>query len=402
MQKVSLVLGIRPDVIRASIIIDLLRTELGSDGFEFIWSGQHYSDNMKDIFFRQLQIGAPDVELPTRVNSDTQTIGSLIEGLGSYWTENRPEAAVFLGDTNTVCGSIAAASLNIPILHIEGCMRSYDWRMPEEKYRTSIDHLSDVIYAYLPEYKAQGLAEGLSPDNILVTGNPIVDVIDQYFFSGRIRLTDGELSALKSSLGMLGYHHHWVMTCHRRENVESRHSLSRILRLAGQVGDLVIFPAGFKTQRKILEYKLAVPPNVQLVDPIGYAELLELMSSAVGILTDSGTIVEEAAILGVPSVQMRTATERPQVYDAGGSVKFDPHSDDFDEPETMSKILKVVRERTELDWNHGLGDGHASTRIAEDIVKRLKGESWAGHLPKLDSPLVARNFGLGNNNLGAF
>ena len=94
----------------------------------------------------------------------------------------QPAAAVFLGDTNTTTGAIAAAQLNIPIVHIEGCMRSYDWRMPEEKYRTTIDHLADVIYAYFDEYKEQGIREGINPKNIVVVGNPIVDILDQYYF----------------------------------------------------------------------------------------------------------------------------------------------------------------------------------------------------------------------------
>ena len=185
MSPIYLILGIRPDVIRASLLIKKLKDLLPND-FKFIWAGQHYSDNMKDIFFRQLDVPNPDITLNTQTGSDLKYISSLMLELESLFISTRPQAVIFLGDTNTVLGSIAAAAANIPILHIEGCMRSYDWRMPEEKYRTIIDHLSDIIYAYTEEYKSQGISEGLDQRNIIVTGNPIVDVIDHFFKSGKI------------------------------------------------------------------------------------------------------------------------------------------------------------------------------------------------------------------------
>lgn len=400
MGKISLVLGIRPDVIRASLLIRNLREALGPAGFEFIWSGQHYSDNMKDVFFRQLGVGAPDSELAIDTQSDTNTIGALIKELGYHWEKSRPDAAIFLGDTNTVCGSLAAASLNIPIVHIEGCMRSYDWRMPEEKYRTSIDHLSDVIYAYVEEYKLQGVAEGLRPSNIVVSGNPIVDVIQHYFLSGKIRFTRDELEELRRGHGLEAADRHWVMTCHRRENVDSRDSLERIMGLARAVKQKVVFPAGYRTQRRLKDFAISVPSNVFLCDPIGYAELLELIYSAEGVLTDSGTIVEEASVLGIPSVQMRTSTERPQVYDCGGSIKFDPH---FVENDTgmMSIVIESLRARAELPWTHGLGDGKSSTLIANDLIDRYERQTWAGHLPEVENDqLASRNFGWGLEDRG--
>ena len=168
---IFLVLGIRPDVIRASIIIRELRKNLG-EHFKLVWSGQHYSENLKDVFFRELQIDAPDIELDIEGNSDAQLVASMVLKLSEVIIIEKPVAVVFLGDTNTVTGSIAAAQLNIPVVHIEGCMRSYDWRMPEEKYRTIADHLADLIYCYLEDYKYQGIAEGIPESNILVTGNP--------------------------------------------------------------------------------------------------------------------------------------------------------------------------------------------------------------------------------------
>jgi UDP-N-acetylglucosamine 2-epimerase (non-hydrolysing) len=373
-----------------------LKQALGSD-MVFIWSGQHYSDNMKDVFFRQLEVPTPDITLELDTSSDQSMIGSLIQKLGQTLVQVNPAAAVFLGDTNTVTGSIAAASLDIPIVHIEGCMRSYDWRMPEEKYRTTIDHLADVIYAYLPEYKDQGVLEGLDPSRIIVTGNPIVDVLEHYFLSGLVRLETDAKAKLLNSLGVNDVPY-WLMTCHRRENIESKESLERILELAAQTQEKVIFAAGYRTQQKLKDFSVSVPKNVTMIDPIGYIELMELAVDSVAILTDSGTLVEEAAVLRVPSVQMRTSTERPQVYDTGGSIKFDPHqgysiSD-------LKEIIDTARTRSLTMDPHSLGDGKASERISADLIERLNSGDWRGHKPDPDRRPIPRNYGFGADDRG--
>ena len=391
-----MVLGIRPDVIRASLMIRSLKEQMGQD-FEFVWSGQHYSDNMKDVFFRQLSVPNPDVSLNLETATDQKLIGSLATALGDYLDERKPEAVVFLGDTNTVTSSLVVASKDIPIVHIEGCMRSYDWRMPEEKFRTTIDHLSDRIYAYLDEYKTQGVLEGLDPENILVTGNPIVDVLEHYFLSGRARATESQVNGLLETFGVRGLPF-FTMTSHRRENVDSKASLSRILDLAAATASPVIFPAGYRTQSRIREFGLALPSNVTLIDPIGYIELLELMTRSEAVLTDSGTVVEEAAVLAIPSVQMRTSTERPQVYDSGSSIKFDPHQD-YSSEELRATVAAAVSRAGTIS-NHGLGDGKASQRIVDDLIQKSDTSDWRGHKPKPGLRPVERNFGYGLSERG--
>jgi UDP-N-acetylglucosamine 2-epimerase len=395
-KKLAVVLGIRPDVIRASLMLRSLKKALGSD-LVFIWSGQHYSDNMKDIFFRQLDVPEPDITLELDTTNDQTMIGSLIQQLGLTLSEIQPAAVVFLGDTNTVTGAIAAASLDIPIVHIEGCMRSYDWRMPEEKYRTTIDHLSDVIYAYLPEYRDQGVLEGLDPSRIVVTGNPIVDVLEHHFLSGLVRLEPDSKTKLLNSLGVNDVPY-WLMTCHRRENIESKESLERILELAGQTQERVIFAAGYRTQQKLKDFGVSMPKNVTMIDPIGYAELMELAIDSVAILTDSGTLVEEASVLRVPSVQMRTSTERPQVYDTGGSIKFDPHQSYS--TSDLKQIVDSARTRSLTMDPHSLGDGKASERISADLIQRLKSGDWRGHEPDAARRPISRNYGFGADSRG--
>jgi UDP-N-acetylglucosamine 2-epimerase (non-hydrolysing) len=299
-----------------------------------------------------------------------------------------PAAAVFLGDTNTTIGAIAAAQLNVPVVHIEGCMRSYDWRMPEEKYRTTVDHLSDVIYAYFDEYKAQGVREGLNPDNIVVVGNPIVDILEHYYFSRRAHFDAMMTDAFFAHRG-LERSRYYLMTCHRRENVEHRDALAAILRLVEAAPHPVYFPASYRTQRTLREFGLTPPRNLTMVDPIGYDEIVCLMVGARGVLTDSGTVVEETCVLQVPSVQMRRATERPQVYDARSSVKFDPSEPGSYPPATVFRKLEAL---VGTRWSHNLGDGRASERIAEDLHRRLVADDFRRHRPEHYHVPVARAY----------
>jgi UDP-N-acetylglucosamine 2-epimerase (non-hydrolysing) len=386
-KTIAVVLGIRPDIIRASIILELLQSSSRCD-LTLIWSGQHYSDNLKDIFFRELGIRSPDVELGAAADSDADVVAHVVRTLGPILADLQPAAAVFLGDTNTVMGCVAAAQLNIPIVHIEGCMRSYDWRMPEEKYRVVVDHLSDVMYAYLEEYKLQGLREGLNPRSIVVTGNPIVDVLDKYYFSRRAHYTALGHDQFFRDRG-LGRSQYLLMTCHRRENVQDRASLSRILELAGAAGRPVYFAASYRTQRAIAQGGHRVPGNVAVVDPVGYDEFLVLMTNARGVITDSGTVVEEACVLQVPAVQLRTATERPQVYDVGACVKFDPTRPDRYPPHAVLERLDTLSGRS---WPNPFGDGKASQRIVHDLVRRIEEGDFRRHRPEDYALDISRAF----------
>ena len=212
MKDLGVILGIRPDVIRASKILNLL-SESSDITYDFIWSGQHYSDNMKDVFFSQLNLPKPDYEFQIDTTNDSTIVSSIIKNTYEHLEKNKYKAVVFLGDTNTVMGCIGVIQHNIPVVHIEGCMRSYDWRMPEEKYRTTIDHLSDRIYAYLDSYKKQGLNEGISENVIKVTGNPIVDIINE---NHNLFDTGGEYLDNKI-LDFINSDNFTLTTSHRRE-----------------------------------------------------------------------------------------------------------------------------------------------------------------------------------------
>lgn len=366
-KKLAFILGIRPDIIRASLVLKRL---FAQDKHEivFIWSGQHYSDNLKDVFFRDLDVPRPTIELGASGETDAEVSSDVIRKLYPVLEELQPEAALFLGDTNTVIGCIAAAQLNIPIVHFEGCWHSYDWRMPEDKYRTVIDCLSDVIYTYFPEYKYQGMVGGLNPKNIICTyGNPIVEILDTYYTK---RKTTFDALATDEFFRSKGIEkgEYYLMTWHRRENVHIRRSFENILKLIGATDRKIYLPLSYRTQKVLKEYGLSLPSNVIMVDPIGYTEMLLLMTNARGVITDSGTVVEETCVLQTPCIQMRKATERPQVYDVGSNVKFDPDLAEKYPADVVFQKLESLHGKT---WPNPLGDGKASDRIADDLLARL-------------------------------
>jgi UDP-N-acetylglucosamine 2-epimerase len=386
-KKLAFILGIRPDVIRAALVINQLRHY---DDMEmvFIWSGQHYSDNLKSIFFRELNIAPAEVDLQCGGETDADVVASVISRLYPVLRDLKPASAVFLGDTNTTTGAIAAAQLNIPVVHIEGCMRSYDWRMPEEKYRTTIDHLADVIYTYFDEYKEQGVREGLNPNNIVVVGNPIVDILNHYYFSQKTKY-DAMANAEFFSRRGIEKGRFYLMTCHRRENVHITSSLQAILNLVAQAPYPVYFPASYRTQKEMRATGLTVPTNVIMVDPIGYEEILCLLVNSRGAITDSGTVVEETCVLQVPSLQMRKSTERPQVYDVGSSVKFDPAEAEKYPANIVFRKLESLYGKL---WPQTLGDGKSSERIASDLHRRIVENDFARHRPEHYHVPIVRSY----------
>lgn len=369
-----IILGIRPDVIRASIFLNLIRED-SRVKVTFIWSGQHYSDNLKDVFFKELGVKDPEIELGATGDNDAEVSSSIILKLYPVLEKLKPDAAMFLGDTNTVISCIAAAQLNIPIIHFEGLMRSYDWRMPEEKYRGIIDHLSDVIYSYYPEYEKQGIDEGINPKAIVLVTNPIVDILNKYFYEKKDffeKLANEDFFKSRK----LEKGRYYVATWHRRENVHIQSSVKSIIELLSKAPMMVYMPASYRTQKVLKEMNLTIPDNVKIVDPVGYNEFLVLMTNSAGVITDSGTVVEETSVLGIPSLQMRKATERPQTYDSKSSVKFDPSKPEDYPAEIIYKKLSFL---SKTKWDHNLGDGKASERIYLDVVDRLINNKVSNH-----------------------
>lgn len=381
------VAGIRPDIIKPALILRYLR-ESKDINFIFVWSGQHYQDNLKDIFFRELGVGRPDIDLGCGGETDAEIASQLIAKLSLALVKIKPDAIAFFGDTNTTAGCIAAAQLNIPIIHIEGCWHSYDWRMPEEKYRTMIDHLSDVIYTYAQEYKDRGIAEGLNPKYIIVTGNPIVDILNEFYYKRKDKLEKEATQDFFKKRGIKDGNY-YLMTCHRRENVHIDTSFDQILKLVKAVKLPVYFPASYRTQKVIHARHIKLPKNLFMVDPIGYEEILILATHSRAVITDSGMLSEETCVLQIPSINIRKATERPEIYDVQGTVKFDPAlPKKYPIGQTLKKLDKIIG----TTWKQPFGNGKSSRFITNDIIKRLKSGKLRGHLPEDNHLPIKRSF----------
>ena len=235
------------------------------------------------------------------------------------------------------------------------------------------------VVADFDEYKRQGIAEGLNPDSIVVVKNLIVDVLDKYYYARKSFYDDMAAGSFFAARD-IEKGAYYLSTCHRRENVEYRSNLEAVLALFAATDRKVYLPASYRTQRKLKDFDMALPDNVIMVDPIGYDEMLALMVNARGVITDSGTVVEETAVLQVPSVQMRRATERPQVYDCGSSVKFDPGKpEDYPNDVVLNKLESLHGK----NWEHNLGDGKSSPRVVNDLLDRLnRPDGFRQHLPE--------------------
>lgn len=386
-KKLAFILGIRPDLIRATLIMKYLRQAKDID-VVLIWSGQNYSYNLKGVFFKEFKIPDPNITLDCKGETDADITSKLISQLYPVFEKTKPDAVIVLGDTNTAMGALAAAQLNIPIIHVEGCWHSYDWRMPEEKIRTIVDHISDVIYTYEEEYKERGIAEGLNPKNIVVVKNPIVDVLNEFYYKRKKELDKKASSAFFKKRG-IEKRNYLLMTCHRRENVQIPESFDAILNLIKHSPYAVYFPASYRTQKIIQERKLKVPENLIITDPVGYEEILILLTNSKGVITDSGTLNEEACVLNIPCINLRKATERPQVYDVGSSIKFDPDQSGNYPPQIIFKKLEKI---SKTSWKNPLGDGKSSERIAKDIINRVRKNKLRGFLPENNHLPIKRSF----------
>jgi len=302
-RSVAVVLGTRPEIIKLSEIIRLL-----GPAALLIHTGQHYDSNLSEVFFRQLDLPAPDVRLGIGGSTRGRQIGEAIQALDQAFAESQPAAAVAQGDTNTVlAASIAANAREVPLVHVEAGLRSYDRRMPEEHNRVVTDHLSDLLLAPTETARNNLLAEGIPEPRINVTGNTIVEAVR------RLRPVGDESDAILRSHDVAP-NRYVLATLHRPENVDDPLSLATILRQLAALPIPVILPLHPRTTARISAFGLAdVLSSVRVVDPIGYREFLALGAGAAFLVSDSGGVQEEVSVYKRPLIVVRRSTERPEV-----------------------------------------------------------------------------------------
>ena len=358
--RICFLLGTRPEIVKMSPLIrECVRR--GIDHYT-IHTGQHYSYEMDQIFFDELELEKARYNLNVGSGLHGQQTGKMLTGIECILADDRPDILLVQGDTNTVlAGTLAASKMNISIGHVEAGLRCFDRTMPEEINRVIADHLADLLFATSSISRANLLAEGIEETKVFVTGNTIVDAVKQ-----NLEISGRKVGNVLRSLG-LEKGKYILATIHRQENVDSKERLQSILLglegTASALGMEVIFPMHPRTRKNMTSFGLAEPPGVRMIEPLGFLEFLQLESHAALALTDSGGVQEESCILGVPCVTLRDNTERPETVEVGANVVAGVES---------ASIIRCAEKMSAsgATWECPLGDGTAAQRMIEIVMDR--------------------------------
>ncbi len=328
----------------------------GMDYF-ILHTGQHYSYNMDRVFFEQLRL--PEARYNLEIGSGThgEQTGRMMAGIEKVLMDEKPEAVLVQGDTNTVlAGALAAVKLGIKVGHVEAGLRSYDRRMPEEINRILTDHCSDYLFAPTEKAKNILLGEGISENMIFVTGNTIVDAVHQ-----NLKIANERKILEELDIEPKGY---FLVTAHRQENVDDPVRFAGIVvgleKLSKELNTAVIYPIHPRSRKRIQEFGIHMNSSIRLIEPTDFLDFLQLESNARLVLTDSGGVQEETCILGVPCVTLRDNTERPETVGVGSNILAGTDSE---------KIVESARRMLfkGKDWKNPFGDGKAAERIARAV-----------------------------------
>lgn len=353
--KVVSIVGARPQFVKAAPISRALRAA-GHEEF-LVHTGQHYDTNMSAVFFEELDMRPPDVNLGVGSSEHGAQTAAMLAGIEKMLLGENPHRVLVYGDTNsTLAGALAAAKLNIPVAHVEAGLRSFNRRMPEEINRIVADHLSNVLLCpsqtAVDNLKAEGITSGVH-----LVGDVMYDAVLLFTELARTRSHIlGELEIVPGS--------YLLATVHRAENTDNIERLRHILKAFAQLDEQVIFPIHPRTRKAIIDSgnnELQVSSNVRLIEPVGYLAMLSLQQNARMILTDSGGIQKEAYWLGVPCVTLREETEWVETVAAGWNVLAGADT---------ARIVESVRSlRPATGSNTPLyGDGH----VASQCVRMLE------------------------------
>jgi len=303
--KVLTVLGTRPEIIRLSRVISRLDQYCEH---VLAHTGQNHDYELNEIFFRGLELRAPDHFLGAAGANAAETIGNVIIGVDRVLAEVNPEAVLILGDTNSCMAAIPAKRRKIPVFHMEAGNRCFDQRVPEEINRRIVDHTADVNLTYSAIAREYLLREGLPPDLVIKTGSPMFEVLTHY----RPKI---DSSHVLDELN-LEPNQFFVVSAHREENIESNTAFGRLVTVlngvAEQFGLPVIVSTHPRTQRRVDTMDVRFHDNVRLLKPLGFPEYVKLEMESRATLSDSGTISEEASIMNFPALNLREAHERPE------------------------------------------------------------------------------------------
>lgn len=368
--KVVTIIGTRPEIIRLSETIKAC-----DQYFKHILvhTGQNYDYELNQIFFEDLNLRAPDYYLESAGEHLGETIGNVISKSYKLLSELKPDALLILGDTNSALAAISAKRLKIPIFHMEAGNRCWDWNVPEMVNRTIVDHIADINLPYTENSRRYLLSEGVDGKTIFVTGSPMREVIAKNI--EKIQKSD-VLSRL--NLTKNGY---IVVSAHREENVDIEENFLELVNSINEIAEKYEVPIIYSTHprtRKFIEKRnIVFHPLVQNVKPLGFLDYVKLQANALLVLSDSGTLTEESAILGFPGVLIRTSTERPEGLDAGTIVIGGIRSRDVLAASELS--INISSERPISNFPIDYASADVSTKVVKILqsnVLIVKKSTW--------------------------
>ena len=351
------VTGARPNFPKAAPVIKAL-AERGVRQ-ELVHTGQHYDERMSEIFFRQLKIPEPDLNLGVGSGSHASQTAAVMTGLEALFTERQPEMVVVYGDVNsTAAAALVASKMQITFAHVEAGLRSFDMSMPEEINRIVTDRLSDLLFATSADAVAHLGNEGVHPRKIHLVGNPMIDTL-------LANMDRFDADAARAAHDLAG--RYIVATLHRPGNVDDPADALALVKAMHAVADQadVVLPLHPRGRARLSEAGLLDHPRMKVIEPLGYVEFIGLVRGAAAVVTDSGGVQEETTILGVPCLTLRPNTERPVTITHGTNQLVTRES----LPQAVDEAL--AQGRSDAWPSPPLWDGHAGDRIASAIHRDL-------------------------------
>ncbi len=362
--KIMTLFGTRPEIIRLSLIIKSL------DRFceqILVHTGQNFDPSLSDIFFQELDLRAPDIHMGVQSPVFAEQAGQILTRSGEILSRVKPDRLVILGDTNSGLAAVVAARLGIPVYHLEAGNRCYDDRVPEEVNRRVIDHCSRILMPYTQRSKENLVREGIERERIYVVGNPIYEVLST--FAPRI---DGSDILSRSGVAPRTY---FLATLHRAENVDVPERLNRLLAGLSAAADRHEFPLLVSVHPRTasrMEQSGLKPASsrVRLLKPLGLFDFVNLEKNARLVISDSGTVQEECAILGIRNVTIRDVTERPETIECGSNILSGGNPED---------LLRTVQVALSLEPKWVPPAEYTAGAVAQTVCKIVLGysrKSW--------------------------
>ncbi|MBT9500755.1 MAG: UDP-N-acetylglucosamine 2-epimerase (non-hydrolyzing) [Burkholderiaceae bacterium] len=345
MLKVMTVVGTRPEIIRLSRVITALDKHTQH---VLVHTGQNYDYELNEVFFKDLGLRAPDHFLECAGKTAAETIGNVIVASERVMLQEKPDALLVLGDTNSCMAAITAKRHRIPIFHMEAGNRCFDFRVPEEINRRIVDHVADINLTYSEIARGYLLREGMAPDQVIRTGSPMREILNHH--AAAIDASD-VLERMS-----LGEHNYFLVSAHREENVDDLGNLQRLLGildgLAARFDIPVVVSTHPRTRKRIEQLNHTPHAKVSFCKPFGFLDYVRLQKSARVVLSDSGTITEESSILNFPALNIRESHERPEGFEeaavmmTGLSLERVMQAVDIlaDQPRGEQRLLHMVRD----------------------------------------------------------